>query len=355
LYVFVPIALVILLSACQSPVKPSGSVTVTAANPLSPANGAHISSTAQPVTLTINNATVSNNNVSVTYTFEVAIDEVFASKVLTKDVPQGSGQTSLKLDVLASGKDYYWHVRTTADTVGSFGTPMKFTVDPALVVAAPAPLSPTSGSIRMIWPALTVANAVPTTSVGPLQYRFDVSTSSTFSTILITGTVPEGATQTSFTPNQAAPTQTTDYFWRATVVDQSHAVLSDATAPQSFTFELPTSAAAKLAAEEGVELWPGQRPTGPTGLSKLGDNWNVKSVVAFGGTRFTSPLIECLRVFDVMDRGMEPSAAIDWMHSHGYPVAGAYYPVAYGVLGFDYVYLAFNPNTKAWDMILRGE
>ena len=330
-------------------------MTVTAASPVSPANGAHISSAAQPVTLTINNATVNNNNVAIAYTFEVATDESFASKVLTKDVPQASGQTSLKLDVLTSGKDYYWHVRTTADTVGTFGTAMKFTIDPALVLGAPAPLSPSSGSTRMIWPALTVANAVRTTSVGPLQYKFDVSTSSSFNTILVTATVPEGPTQTSYTPNQAAPTQTTDYFWRATVLDQGNSVLSDATAPQTFTFEPPTSAAAKIAAEEGVELWPGQRPTGATGLSKIGDNWRVQSVVAFGGTRFTSPLIECLRVFDLMDRGMEPTAAIDWMHSHGYPVAGAYYPVAYGVLGFDYVYLAFNPITKAWDMILRSE
>jgi len=330
-------------------------VTVTAAAPVSPANGAHIASAAQPVTLMINNATVSNSNASISYTFEVATDEGFAAKVATKDVPQGSGQTSLRLDTLASGKDYFWHVRTTADTAGSFGAPMKFTIDPALILSAPAPLTPTSGSIRMIWPALTVANVVPTTSVGPLQYRFDVSTSSTFNTILITGTVPEGSTNTSFTPNQAAPTQTTEYFWRASVLDHNNAVLSEATSPQNFTFEPPTSAAAKLAAQEGVELWPGQRPPGPTGLSKLGDNWDVKSVVAFGGTVFTSPLIECLRVFDVMDRGMEPNAAIDWMHSHGYPVAGAYYPVAYGVIGFDYLYIAFNPNTKAWDMILRSE
>ena len=81
----------------------------------------------------------------------------------------------------------------------------------------------------------------------------------------------------------------------------------------------------------------------------------MKKVTAFGGIVFTSPLIEALRVFDLLDRGFDPTGAIDWMHSHGYPVAGAYYPVAYGVIGFDFVYLALNPVTGAWDMILRSE
>lgn len=357
LYGFLPAALLTIATACSSPVAPAGSVTVTTASLVAPANGAQIANAAQPVTLTINNAVVTGADAAVTYTFEVATDAGFVSKVVTKDVPQGPGQTSLKLDPLPPGKDYYWRVRTTAKTVGSFSDPIKFTIGPALVLNAPVPLSPASGATRIIWPTFTVANAIRLAPVGPVLYRFDISTSSAFNAVLITGTVPEGSMQTSFTPpsSQPAPTQTTQYFWRATVIDQTNATLSESTTAQTFTFEPPTSAAAKLAAQEGVELWPGQRPTGTTGQSKLGDNWGVQTLVAFGGTPFTSPLIECLRVFDLMDRGFDPSGAIDWMHAHGYPVAGAYYPVAFGVVGFDFVYLAFNPVTRAWDMILRGE
>lgn len=354
LYILLTIALLTIVTACGSPLKP----TVSTPSPVAPANGAQIANGAQPVTLTISNAIVTGAGTAVTYTFEVATDAAFASKVVTKDVVQGSGQTSLTLDPLAAGKDYYWHVRTmTADTVGAFSSANKFTIGSAIVITAPVPLSPASGATTTAWPTLTVANAVRSAPAGPLGYRFDISTSSAFSTILITATVQEGSTQTSFTPDssQAAPTQITQYFWRVTVIDQTNAISSQPTTAQTFTFDSTLSIAARLAAQEGLQLWPGQQPTGTTGHAKLGDNWDVKKVTAFGGTVFLSPRIECLQIFDLLDRGFDPQGAIEWMHGHGYPVAGAYFPVAFGVVGFDFVYIAFNPVNGAWDMILRGE
>ena len=266
---FLTIGILMMAAGCSSPVKPGGTATVTAASLIAPANGAQIANTAQPVTLTVNNATVTGSSTAVTYTFEVATDSAFASKVVTKDVPQGVGQTSLKLDPLAAGKDYYWHVRTTADTVGTFSTPSKFTVSPTLVLSAPVPLSPASGSSRIIWPTLTVANGVRSAPVGAAIYRFDISASSAFSTVLTTGTVPEGATQTSFTPDSslAAPAQTTQYFWRATALDQTNLALSEATTAQAFTFDPPTSAAASWPPSKGSGCGPGSsrqaRPGGP--------------------------------------------------------------------------------------------
>ena len=68
------------VTACAtSPVEPGGSVTVTTASPVSPANGAQIANVAQPVTLSINNAMVTDASAGVTYTFEVASDSAFAT------------------------------------------------------------------------------------------------------------------------------------------------------------------------------------------------------------------------------------------------------------------------------------
>ena len=58
----------------------------------------------------------------VTYTFEVATDVAFTTKVQVKDnVPESSGQTRITLDPLPAAKDYYWHVRASGGgTTGVF-------------------------------------------------------------------------------------------------------------------------------------------------------------------------------------------------------------------------------------------
>jgi hypothetical protein len=352
-----PVAILFaVMMGCTSPVRPAGDTTVTTAGPVSPANGAQVPNLSQPVTLTVSNAVVTDPSAGVTYTFEVASDAGFANKVQTKDVPQGTGQTSVKLDALPPGQDYFWRVRTTSGTtVGAYTSGSKFTIGAAIVISAPSPISPANGASRTTWPTFTVTNATKSGPVGSVLYRFDISANSAFSPLLVTGTVAEGSGQTSFTPSQSAPSQPTQYFWRVTVTDQTSGVSSQPSSTQSFTFSPANSQAAKKAAEEGIELWPGAQPPGTVGKAKMGDSWEVQFVNSFGGTRFLSPLPEALRVFDLMDRGFEPQAAIDWMHANGYPVAGAFYPVAYGVIGFDFTYIAFNPITGAWDMILRSE
>jgi hypothetical protein len=353
------LALVLALgaAACSSaPLTPTGTASVTTPGLASPADGAQIASVAQPVTLTINNATVTGAASGVTYTFEVANDVAFTSKFLNKDVPQTSGQTSLKLDTLPPGKDYYWHVRTTsAGTVGTFTSALKFTIGAAIVINAPTPVSPQDGATTPIWPALTVINAAKTGPFGSIVYRFEVATTTAFSTIIAFATVPETPGQTSFRPLNAIPDQATQYFWRATAIDQTNGVSSQVAATQSFTVDGPKTPQAKLAAEEGLALWPGVQPPGLTGHSALGDNWSVKQLVSHGGVHFTSPPIEALQIFDLIDRGLNPQAAIDWRNANGYPRAGAYYPtVGLGVIGIDYMYMALNPY-GAWDLVLRAE
>lgn len=343
-------------AACTSPVKPAGSVTITAASPVSPANGAQIANAAQPVTLTVTNALVTDASASVTYTFEVSTDSGFVTKVATKDVPQTPGQTAVKLDTLAPAKDYYWHVRATSgDTVGTFAPALKFTIGPAVVIQAPAPLLPANGStLQVLRPIFTVSNAVRSGPVTTLSYRFEISTASNFSTILLSGTVPEGSNgQTSFTPSSDL-SATGTYFWRASATDAANGVTSSFSAPQSVTLATPTRQSL-LAAQQGLTLWSGVQPPGTNGKAKLGSNWEIQTAVAgpggpLTGTVFTSPRLELLQIFDLLDRGFDMQPAIDWMHANGYATTAVAAP-AIGVIGFSFEYIALING--AWDLVIR--
>jgi hypothetical protein len=100
-------------------------------------------------------------------------------------------------------------------------------------------------------------------------------------------------------------------------------------------------------------MWPAAQPPGTTGHSSLGDNWQVQTLYhAPTGTTFISPSIEALRLFDLMDRGMSPQGAIDWLHDNRYPTVAQYYP-SVQVIGIPYVYLAFINGR--WDTVLRYE
>ncbi len=217
-----------------SPVSPNGTTTVSTALAISPANGAQIANAAQPVTLSVNDALVAGAASGVTYRFEVATDVAFTNKVQTQDVPQTAGQTAVTLGKLSAG-DYYWHVRTMAGTtLSGFTDPLKFTIGPAITIAAPAPVAPSNGVIAASRPTLTVTNATVTGPAGRLFYRFDISTTDTFATIIVTGTVPEGKGKTSFTPASDLA-GTTTYFWRAQAVDTDNNITSAFSAPAKFT------------------------------------------------------------------------------------------------------------------------
>src|SRR5436309_13302009 len=96
-------------SATTSAAAASATSSVTVPRPLTPAANAQVRNLDQPVTLVVGNAVVTQGSAA-TYTFEVASDAAFATKVYTKSgVAQGaSGQTSLTIDRLGAGADYYW-------------------------------------------------------------------------------------------------------------------------------------------------------------------------------------------------------------------------------------------------------
>jgi hypothetical protein len=135
------------------------------------------------------------------------------------------------------------------------------------------------------------------------------------------------------------------------VIDPINIVASPATAAQSFTWGAPPSAAQTMAKLEGVTLWPGAQPPGTTGHATLGNFWDVAQVVSFNGVSFLSPTIDEIQVFDLLDRGMDPQSAIDWMHANGYSTDAAWYS-SVAVIGFDYEYMALING--AWNLVLKA-
>jgi len=223
---------------------------------------------------------------------------------------------------------------------------------PQASISAPIPVSPGNGAATSGWPTFIVTDATRTGAVSnALVYRFDISTSSTFGSILVTGTVSEAPSQTSFTPpaSTPAPAQSVLY-WRVVAIDPINVIASPATTAQSFTYTAPPSAAAVMATQEGTVLWPGTQPPGAPGHATLGNFWSIATLVSYNGVSFLSPPLEALQVFDLLDRGMDPQSAIDWMHANGYATIAAWYP-SVAVIGFNYEYMAFINGR--WDLVLK--
>jgi len=165
--------------------------------------------------------------------------------------------------------------------------------------------------------------------------------------------VSEGTAQTSFTPSSDLSVTTT-YFWRVSASDAGSGVTSGFSTTQNLTLATPTRQS-QLAAQQGLTLWSGVQPPGTNGKAAMGANWDVHTAIAgpggpLSGTVFTSPRLELLQVFDLLDRGFEMQAAIDWMHANGYPNSAIAAP-AIGVIGFSFEYIALIQGK--WDLIIR--
>jgi len=244
------IALCLLVAACSksSPTKPTstaapaeadavtGSVTVPQA--VSPAANAQIRNVDQPVTLVVANAVATKGTNA--YDFEVSTDTGFATKVATKTgVAEGAGgRTTITLDRLTPNADYYWHARAQAGgTAGPFTAGRKFSIGPAVTIDTPVPIGPLSGAQTSARPAFRVRNATRQGPAGPITYKFDIATASTFNPILVTATVAEGVNETGFIPTSDLPINA-PLFWRATAIDATNAVSSAPTTALNFTTSL---------------------------------------------------------------------------------------------------------------------
>jgi hypothetical protein len=348
----------------DSPSSPSGaSGSVTSPVPAQPAANATVRFADQPITLMVRNAAATGSGT--VYTFEVATDAAFASRVQTKDaVAEGAnGQTTVRLDALTGGRDYYWHARATSGgTAGPFSPPAKFTVGPPVVVNPPTPIAPLNGTTVGQRAAFRVSNATRT-NAGAIQYRFEIATTSAFTTIVASATVAEGINETGYIPTSNLPVAT--LVWRAIAIDSATGVASDPSTPQSVTVRAFSQAEA-IAFQLGETLWPGIQPGGSFGHATMGDDrrfgegWQIQTLFYVpGNVRFQSPDIEMLRYFDLFDRGYDPEGAIQWLRGNGYPTDAQWYPPPEkAVLGLHYVYLAARGKVVTngiWDVVLRIE
>jgi hypothetical protein len=353
------LATVLAAAACTSSPASPAPVSTVAPLLLAPANGAQIANQGQPVTLVVQNA--AGSKADTTYTFEVASDVAFTTKVQTKDgVAEGSsGQTSVKLDALLAAKDYYWRARAQAPgATGVFSDLFKFTIGAAISLAAPTPIGPLSNSETSSRPTLRVNNAARSASAGTITYKFEVARDLGFGSIIVTGTNAEGVNETGFIPTSDLPTRVL-LFWRATAIDAANGVISSPSTVQSFT-ALPPSQAETVAQLAGIVLWPGKVPLGAAGHATMGDNWQVQTLHYLpGNVFFQSPDAEMLRIFDLLDRGFDPDGAAGWMNTNGYPTAALWYPPPEkAVIGLRYVYLASRNKVfvnGTWEVVLRLE
>lgn len=351
-------ALLVVVACTSNPAAPAP-VSTVAPQLLTPANGAQLANQTQPVTLAVQNAVGSKTGT--TYTFEVASEVAFTTKVQTKEgIAEGSGgQTSVKLDALPAAKDYYWRARAQAPGgTGVFSDLFKFTIGAAITLAEPAPIGPLTNAETTPRPALRVSNASRSGSTGAITYTFDIARDSAFGSIIVTGTNTEGINETGFIPTSDLPTRVL-LFWRATAMDAANSVTSTPSAVQSFT-PLPWSQAETVARQLGLVLWPGKVPPGAVGHATMGDNWHVQTLhYRPGNVFFQSPDAEMLRLFDLLDRGFDPSGAAGWMNANGYPTAALWYPPPEkAVIGLHYVYLASRNKVfvnGTWEVVLRVE
>jgi hypothetical protein len=346
----VALALAAAVACSKSTTQPSGAdASIVAPVPSQPANNSQVANAGQPVTLVVTNAT--GGKTGVTYTFQVATDVAFASVVQTKDsVPEGAnGQTSVRLDPLTPGRDYFWRSRaSTTGATGNYGMASRFALGPAVNINPPVPISPLANAQTVQRPALRVANAVRTGPTGAITYTFEVANSAAFTTIVTSATVAEGVNETGLIPTVDLP-MGIPLFWRATANDTANASSSAASAAQSIT--VIASQAGVIALERGVVLWPGVQPPGTYGHTTLGSGWEVKTIRDFLGQVVPSPTLELLRVADLLDRGMDPDSAIAWMNANGYFTPALYYASVLAI-GFQSHYMAYVGGT--WALVIRS-
>ena len=215
-------------------------VTLTAPTPVAPTVNQVFKYAEQPLTLTVKNA-VSTGTTARTYSFEVATDAAFANKVYSKDgVAEGSGQTSLKIDVLTgpAAKSYFWRAHAVAGSqVGPSSNASGFAVGPQVVLGTPVQVAPAANGTVGGQPTLTVNNVTRSGTPGTLSYRFEVSTSTSFASPIATATVNEqGGSTTSATIT--AGLGNGNYFWRVQASDPASGVTSAFSGTSPFTVQL---------------------------------------------------------------------------------------------------------------------
>lgn len=209
--------------ACSSPTRPTASVV--AAEPVSPTSGSQLSYYSQPVALLLSKS-VATSGATATTTVDIATDASFTTVTsVSATVDTTTGQLKATVDHLQASTTYYWRARTVANETSLTSTVSRFTIGPPVVVQPPQPISPT-GSVEGRRPVLTLANAARTGPSGAIRYQFEIAIDPGFLSVVSSGTVDEGGSDTRFTPSgDLEPGRT--FYWRAQAID----ALTGATSP----------------------------------------------------------------------------------------------------------------------------
>jgi len=319
------LALFVVTTACSktSPTRPSDGtasgqttsvtdavtgVTLTSPALVTPTANQQFKNVEQPVTLTVKNA-VTSGTTALTYTFEVASDAAFGTKVFSKDgVAAGSATTALKIDKLPANKSYFWRARASSGTLaGPYSEVRGFGIGPEVILAQPVNGDPQPNATVGEQPILNVNNVGRSGPNGAIFYRFEISDTAAFGSLVYSATVAE-RTDRPFTGHDVTiKLAEKTYFWRVIATDPANAVtsvpsnpsamkvqpfsLQQATildSPDNFAFFAETAKITTLimgpfginvdfTKKNGPDRWPDIFPPGFAGPIQycLGMAWNI--------------------------------------------------------------------------------
>ena len=209
----------------ENPLSPSvagpiAGVEISAPRAMEPAPGTKLKHSQQPIRLTVANANT-NGVRPLSYTFEVASDSAFQTKVFARSsvTPGTNGNTTVTLEPLVVGKGYHWRARAEdGANTGPFVT-ASFEVLPQPELGAPGLISPIDNvRVTSLQPTLLMAAPSRNAAVGPLIYDLQVSLDAAFSQVVSIGRFPEAGGQSTFTPSSDLPASR-QYFWRVRASD----------------------------------------------------------------------------------------------------------------------------------------
>jgi len=226
-----PLVLLTALAGCEAqkssnPLSPSvagpiGGVAITSPKLLEPGQGNKFKESQQPIRLLIENAS-STGVRPLTYLFEVASDEAFASKVFARGgVPAGDGgRTSVQVDRLDLGRAYWWRARAEDGANSSQYATAQFEVLARPLLNAPGLVSPINNArVSEKRPQLTISNSDRNSAVADVRYDFQVATDQAFTQLVSAAQIAEtGGAHTAFTVDADLPSDR-QHFWRARATD----------------------------------------------------------------------------------------------------------------------------------------
>jgi hypothetical protein len=264
-----PAAALLTLVGCEAkkssnPLSPSvagpiAGVEITSPKLVEPAQGFKFKENQQPIKLTIENSS-STGVRPMSYTFEVASDSDFNSKVFARSgvAPGEGGRTSVQLDPLELGRPYYWRARADDGANNSLYSSAQFELLPRAVLTVPGLVSPVNNAqVSTRRPVLRIRNSERNSAIGTVSYFFVVSRDQAFTQIVATGQEIESG-QTDYVVDRDLDYGAT-HFWRVRASDGE--VTTDWSETQAFRGP-PTPAPSPSPGPS-----PGPAPGGPCNSS----------------------------------------------------------------------------------------